>query len=204
MASGGLKRGEKILFGAVILLCVLALTSFIIMEILRSRSDKPWYENTTQYNFSEEGLRGSSLFRYRGCTSCHRAVRNGTNMGLDLDGIGSRRSFEYLVNFLKNPEATYETRTVDHGPNKAAQGVATLPEDERHALAVFLSELRAVQGSPAARLPPEGRSGFVDEMVKDLAPEDWKSGHKDVREEAEKSKQTKSGQAGAKPQNSQP
>ncbi len=194
MASGGLKRGEKILFGAVILLCVLALASFIIMEVIRAHSDKPWYENTTQYNFSEEGLRGSSLFRYRGCTSCHRAVRNGTNMGLDLDGIGSKRSLQYLTNFLKDPEATYETRTVDHGPNKAAQGVAKLPEDERHALAVFLSELRAVQGSPAARLPPEGRSGFVDEMVKDLAPENWKSGHKDVRDEASKSKPVKSEQ----------
>ncbi len=199
MASGGLKRGEKILFGAVILLCVLAVISYVVMEIFRARSEassgKQWYENTTQYNFSEEGLRGSSLFRYRGCTSCHRAVRNGTNMGLDLDGIGSKRSFQYLSNFLKDPEATYETRTVDHGPNKAAQGVARLPEDERHALAVFLSELRAVQGSPAARLPPEGRSGFVDEMVKDLAPEDWKNTHKDVRDEAEKSKPAKNGQS---------
>ncbi len=203
MASGGLKRGEKILFGAVILLCVLAVIGFVGMEIIRANMSKPMYENTTQYNFSEEGLHGSSLFRYRGCTSCHRAVRNGTNMGLDLDGIGSKRSLQYLTNFLKDPEATYETRTVDHGPNKAAQGVAKLPEDERHALAVFLSELRAVQGSPAARLPPDGRSGFVDEMVKDLAPEEWKKGHKDVREEAEKSKQPKDGQpqTGQKPVN---
>jgi cytochrome c553 len=193
MALGGLKRGEKILFGAVILLCVLAVTSFIIMEIFRARSEassgKQWYENTTQYNFSEEGLRGSSVFRYKGCTSCHRAVRNGTNMGLDLDGIGSKRSLQYLTDFLKKPEATYPTRTVDHGPNKAAAFVAELPEADRHALAVFLSELRAVQGSPAARLPPEGRSGFVDEMVKDLAPESWKSEHGDVRVEAEKTKQ---------------
>jgi cytochrome c553 len=197
MASGGLKRGEKILFGAVILLCVLAVTSFIIMEIIRTHSEassgKQWYENTTQYNFSEEGLRGSSLFRYDGCTSCHRAVRNGTNMGLDLDGIGSKRSLQYLMDFLKDPEKTYGTHTVDHGPNKAAQNVANLPEADRHALAVFLSELRAVQGSPAARLPPEGRSGFVDEMVKDLAPDSWKSSHKDVREEAEKSKPPKNG-----------
>ncbi|HEY5993243.1 MAG TPA: c-type cytochrome [Gallionellaceae bacterium] len=174
----------------------MALASFIIMEIFRARSEassgKQWYENTTQYNFSEEGLRGSSVFRYKGCTSCHRAVRNGTNMGLDLDGIGSKRSLQYLTDFLKTPETTYPTRTVDHGPNKAAAFVAELPESDRHALAVFLSELRAVQGSPAARLPPEGRSGFVDEMVKDLAPEDWKSKHKDVREEAEKAKQKKS------------
>ena len=35
-----------------------------------------------------------------------------------------------------------------------------------HSLAVFLSELKATQGSPDARLPLEGRSGFIDEMVK--------------------------------------
>jgi cytochrome c553 len=194
MASGGLKRGEKILFGAVILLCVLAVIGFVGMEIIRANMSKPMYENTTHYDFSEEGLRGSSLFRYKGCTSCHRAVRNGTNMGLDLDGIGSKRSLQYLMDFLKNPEATYGTRTVDHGPNKAAKNVAELPEADRHALAVFLSELRATQGSPAARLPPEGKSGFIDEMVKEWAPEGWKSGHKDVREEAAKSEKSKTDQ----------
>ncbi len=198
MAAGGLKRGEKILFGVIALLCVLAIASFIIMEIVRARMDHPMYANATHFDFSEEGLRGSSLFRYKGCTSCHRAVRNGTNMGLDLDGIGSRRSLEYLVNFLKDPEATYGTRTVDHGPNKGAQDVAKLPEADRHALAVFLSELRAVQGSPDARLPPEGKSGFVDEMVKEWAPSDWKSSHKDLREEANAKQKEERGGAASK------
>lgn len=198
MAFGGLKRGEKILFGAIALLCVLAIASFVMMEIIRARMDHPMYANATHFDFSEEGLRGSSLFRYDGCTSCHRAVRNGTNMGLDLDGIGSRRSLQYLVNFLKDPEATYGTRTVDHGPNKAARAVAELPEADRHALAVFLSELRAVQGSPDARLPPEGRSGFVDEMVKEWAPADWKASHKDLREEANSVKKKEQGGAASK------
>ncbi len=198
MAAGGLKRGEKILFGVIALLCVFALSSFDMLEVIRAHSDKPLYANATHFDFSEEGLRGSSLFRYKGCTSCHRAVRNGTNMGLDLDGIGSRRSLEYLIAFLKDPEATYGTRTVDHGPNKGAQGVAELPEADRHALAVFLSELRAVQGSPDARLPPQGRSGFVDEMVKEWAPEGWKSSHKDLRDEANSLKKEEQGGAASK------
>lgn len=189
MASGGLKRGEKILFGGVAALCVLALILFVGMEIVRAKMDHPMYANTTHFDFSEEGLRGSSIFRYKGCTSCHRAVRNGTNMGLDLDGIGSKRSLQYLVDFLKDPEKTYGTRTVDHGPNKAAAFASQLPEADRHALAVFLSELRAVQGSPDARLPPPEKSGFIDYMVREWAPESWKSGHKDVREEAQPGQQ---------------
>jgi Cytochrome c len=184
MAKGGLKRGEKMLFGVIALICLFALASFVMLEVMRARSDKPMYASTTHYDFSEEGLRGSTLFRYKGCTSCHRALRNGTNMGLDLDGIGSRRSLQFLVDFLRDPEATYGSKTVDHGqaPKEAAK-VALLPEAERHAIAVFLSELTATQGSVVARVPPTGRSGFIDEMVKVWAPDNWKSEHHDIREE---------------------
>ncbi len=184
MATGGIKRGEKILFGVVALICIFALASFIMMEVIRSRMDRPMYAEATHFDFSAEGLHGSQLFRYKGCTACHRAVRNGTNMGLDLDGIGSKRTLQYLVSFLKNPEATYGSRTLDHGPGKEAGKVAELPEAERHAIAVFLSELRAKRGSPDAPAPPPERSGFIDEMVKVWAPDNWKSEHHDVREGA--------------------
>ncbi|MBI3901502.1 MAG: c-type cytochrome [Nitrosomonadales bacterium] len=184
MASGGLKRGEKILFGIFALIGVFAVASFVMLEIVRARSDKPMYPNTTHYDFSAEGLRGSVLVRKAGCLSCHRALRNGTSMGLELDGIGSKRSFQYLLGFLKNPEATYSTKTVDHGAlPKGAAYVAELPEADLHALAIFLSELRADQGSAVARLPAEGRSGFIDEMVRVWAPDNWKSEYKDVRDE---------------------
>ena len=43
--------------------------------------------------------------------------------------------------------------------------------------------MKALQGSPDARLPSEARSGFIDEMVKIWAPSTWKSQYHDVREE---------------------
>jgi hypothetical protein len=110
-------------------------------------------------------------------------VRNGTNNGVNLDGIGSRRSMDYLVAFLHHPESTYETQTVEHGPGKRAAFVAELPETDLHSLAIFLSELKASQGSPDARLPVEAHDGFVDEMVKIWAPSTWKSQFHDVRDE---------------------
>ena len=199
MASGSFKRGEKILFGVVALICVFALASFVLMEIVRSRMDKPMYANLTHFDFTPEGLQGSEIFRHQGCTACHKAVRNGTNMGLDLDGIGSKRSLEYLNNFLKDPEATYASRTLDHGPApKEAAYVAELPEKNRHALAVFLSELQATQGSPDAPLPPQERSGFIDEMVKVWAPGTWKSEFKDVRKEIKPQQQEESHSAAGK------
>jgi cytochrome c553 len=197
MAKSGLKRGEKILFGVVGLIGVFAIASFIMLEVVRSRMDKPMYPSHIHYDFSEVGLRGSNTFRKAECTQCHRAIQNGTSAGVDLDGIGSKRTLQYLRDFLKNPEATYAAATIDHGPSpKGAAYVAKMPEADLEDIAVFLSELKADQGSAVARLPMEGRSGFIDEMVKVWAPDSWKSDYKDVREEVklnEKVKQNESG-----------
>jgi hypothetical protein len=183
MKTGGLRLGEKVLFGIAAAFVLFAVVSFVAMEIYRAHSGKKMYAATSHYDFSPEGLNGSQRFRDLGCTSCHRAVRNGTNNGVNLDGIGSRRSLDYLNAFMREPEATYGTQTMDHGAGKGAAYVARLPEQELHSLAVFLSELKATQGSPDARLPVEGRSGFIDEMVKIWAPSSWKSQYHDVREE---------------------
>ena len=184
MKRGGLRLGEKILFGIAALFVVVAVVSFIGMEIYRAHSGKKMYAMTSHFDFSPEGLQGSERFRDLGCTSCHRAVRNGTNNGVNLDGIGSRRTLDYLTTFLHQPEATYGSQTMEHGPSKGAGYVAGLPESDLHSIAVFLSELKATQGSPDARLPLEGRSGFIDEMVKIWAPSAWKSEYHDVREES--------------------
>jgi cytochrome c553 len=182
--KSGMKTGEKILFGIFGVFVVMAVIGFVAMEVVRARSEKPMYVTTTHFDFSPEGLRGSESFRRAGCTACHRAVRNGTNMGLDLDGIGSKRSLQYLISFLKNPQETYATATVDHGPApKEAAYVSALPEEDLHAIAVFLSELRADRGSGDARRPPPERSGFIDNMLKMWAPEGWKTEFHDVREQ---------------------
>jgi len=183
MAISNMKLGEKLLFGGFALIGIMAFASWLVLEVVRSRLDKPMYP-VLQYNFSTEGMRGSELFRTAGCTICHRAMRNGTNMGLVLDGIGSKRTLEYLNKFLVDPEASYPGTTMDHGPTKGAAFVAKLPQADLHAIAVFLSELRANPGSNASRLPPAGgESKFIDEMVRMWAPDSWKSEYKDVREE---------------------
>ena len=146
-------------------------------------SSKPMFESKTSFELSAEGKRGSALFRTEHCTSCHRAMRNGTNMGLSLDGVGSLRTKEWLFNFLTKPEETYEAATVDHGEEpKEAAYVAKLPVDELQAMATFVSELKAKQGSASAPEPPAGRSKFIDNMVKDFAPPSWKDKYKDIRD----------------------
>jgi cytochrome c553 len=180
-----LKTGEKVLVSIVGVFIVLAAIAYVVMETVRLNSEKPMFETKTSFDFSTTGARGSQLFRESRCTSCHRALRNGTNMGLSLDGVGSARTYDWLYQFLKNPEEVYPARTVDHGaaPKEAAY-VSQLPDEDLRALAKFISELKADQGSSSAPVPPEGRSEFIDDMVKVWAPKEWNEKYEDVRKKS--------------------
>jgi len=178
-----LKSGEKVLLIIFGVIFFMALAGYGALEAMRVRSDKPVFVQRTHFDFSEEGKRGSEIYRVSRCSSCHRALRSGTSMGLTLDGLGSKRSLEWIEQFLRNPEKTYGAPTIDHGdPPKEAAYVASLPPKDLHAIAVFLSELKADRGAADAEAPPEGRSQFIDDMVKAWAPDSWKDRFEDVRD----------------------
>ena len=178
-----LKTGEKVLFAIVGVFVLLAIIAYIMLETYRLSSDKPMFETKTNYDFTELGSKGSQIFRQSRCTSCHRALRNGTNMGLSLDGVGSLRTYEWLYSFIKDPENTYGAATIDHGPSpKEAAYVAKMSDDDLKAMATFISELKSEQGSASAPVPPEGRSEFIDSMVKTWAPKEWEQKYGDVRD----------------------
>jgi hypothetical protein len=180
-----LKQGEKIVFGVAIVFIILAVIAYIGLEAYRLSSKRPMYVTTTHMDLTPDGQRGSVIFRERGCTACHRAMQNGTNMGLSLDGIGSKRTQEWIGSFLRDPEATYGSATLDHGyPPKEAAYVASLPKEDLAYIAIFLSELRSDRGSSSAPEPPPGRSEFIDKMLSMFAPESWKEKYRDIREKS--------------------
>jgi len=170
-----MKTGEKVLFWIFGLFILISVAGFIMLEYIRHTQTTPLYPITNHYDFSKEGLRGSTLFREKGCTNCHRALRDGTNMGVVLDGLGSKYDVTYFYNFLKNPEATYGARTIDHGaPPKTAAYVSDLPDSDLRALARFLSQLRSDPGAADSPVPPEEKSPVVESFLKSLAPSAWK------------------------------
>lgn len=178
-----LKQGEKILFGIAAAFIIVAIIGYVLLETVRLTSDEAMFESKTSFTLSPPGHRGSELFRHSGCTACHRAMRNGTNMGLSLDGVGSVRTQEWLYEFLRFPEQTYTAVTFDHGaPPKEAAYVANMADDELYDIAVFISELKSEQGSASAPMPPEGGSAFIDSMLKTFAPKEWDEKYQDVRE----------------------
>lgn len=178
-----LKSGEKILMIVFGVFLIFAIIGYMVLETMRQRSPTPMFANTTHFDFSPIGAEGSKIYRESNCNSCHRALRNGTSMGLSLDGLGSRRSLEWIERFLRNPEETYGARTLDHGPApKEAAYISRIPEQQLHKVAVFLSELKADAGSSVARMPPPERSEAIESMLRNFAPEGWKEKYKDVRD----------------------
>ena len=178
-----LKSGEKILLIVFAVFFLLAMLAYVGLETVRVNKDGPMYEQTTFFDFSKEGAEGYTIYREARCSSCHRAVRSGTSMGLILDGIGSKRSREWLEQFLVNPEKMYGAQTVDHGlPPKEAAYVSRMSSEHIYKMSVFLSELRATAGSSVAKVPPPEHSAFIDTMVKAWAPKEWDEKYEDIRD----------------------
>ncbi len=181
--SQQLKPGEKILLIIFGVFFLLAMVAYAVLETVRLNADEPMFKQTTHFDFSEEGKKGSSIYQKARCNSCHRALRMGTSMGLILDGIGSKRSLEWIEAFLINPEATYGHETLDHGlPPKEASYAMRMSKEDRRLIAIFLSELRADAGSSVAPAPPPEHSVFIDGMVKAWAPKEWSEKYTDIRD----------------------
>jgi len=181
-----LKKGEKLLFGIFGAFIIAAVIGYAILETVRLNTDKPMYVIRTHFDLSADGKKGQQLYNTKGgCSTCHRAMQSGTNMGLSLDGIGSKYSVGWIYDFLRDPENTYRglyhRQTFDHAIDRGAGYVANMPDEDLRLIATFLSELRSDRGSSSAPLPPEGRSEFIDKMIGTWAPESWKEKFQDVR-----------------------
>lgn len=180
MIKQSFKPGEKILFTVFGAFLALAVIGYVVLEMVRSQMTEPMFASRTSFNLSAEGQRGSGLFRKNNCTACHRAMRNGTNHGIILDGVGSRRSQQWLEAFLNHPEANWATATIDHGlPPKEAAYVTRLPPQDLHDIAMFLSELKAEQGSAMAQKPPQGSEALARRLANTWAPQAWKDKHQE-------------------------
>lgn len=165
------------------MLAIITVVSFFSLESIRRHSDKPLYPILTHFEFTPEGERGYGIYQQKNCYECHHAVGSGTSMGVSLDGLGSKHDLNYFYNFLKYPEKTYGAKTLDHGaPPKAAAYVSDLSDDDLHAMAVFVSELKADQGSSSSFEPPKEASGFVDAMIQMWTPAGWKANFTDIRD----------------------
>ena len=184
MKTSGLRLGEKILFGIAAAFVLFAVMSFVAMEIYRVHSGKKMYAADLAFRlFAGRAQWVAALSRSR----LHQLSSGGAQWHQQRSQLGRHRFPAHPGLSDRLPaSAGGHLRDPNDGPWRQTRGRPMSPVCPRrilHSLAVFLSELKATQGSPDARLPSEGRSGFIDEMVKIWAPSTWKSQYHDVREE---------------------
>jgi len=149
-----LKTGEKVLFGAVGLLILVAIQNYVVMEWIRMSSDKPMYPIRTHYEFAGEGFSRLGVVSHAQLHQLPQGGRQRHEHGPGARRHGSRHDLAYISSFLHDPEANYSGHTVEPwtAPKEAAY-VARLPEDELRAIAIFLSQLKADRGAPAVAGP---------------------------------------------------
>ena len=142
-----MKLGEKIVFGFAVAVAVAAVAKGIRqMTAPEPKPPKNYYE------WSEESLRGHTLYRSLGCNSCHRTLGVGEiGVAPVLDGEGTRRTLEWLHSYFTDPGQWVPGTAHDGslGPDFRAMG-----ESERKLLAAFLFALKANSGSPSYPKPP--------------------------------------------------
>jgi cbb3-type cytochrome oxidase cytochrome c subunit len=83
---------------------------------------------------------GEAIYRREGCNACHRVFGNGATYGPSLDGVGSRRSAQWLRQYLEEPKPGVSGR-----PYRVSMpSYRMLRSVELSALVAYLQALRAV------------------------------------------------------------
>ncbi|PJA25083.1 MAG: hypothetical protein COX57_05240 [Alphaproteobacteria bacterium CG_4_10_14_0_2_um_filter_63_37] len=152
-----LKTGEKVLFGIAVFFIAGAAVLWVVLE----SKDTPM-EATTFWTFDEAGLRGQKVFQREMCKECHLALRGGSHIGLELDGIGSKMSRQELRQYLEHPMLKYGK--TGHNGDFATDFTSLKPE-EKNDLAAFLSGLKAKEDSPVSGQRPDEVSPLVKMFI---------------------------------------
>lgn len=136
-----MKKGERILIGAIGLLVALAVVRALWQRPTARDAEIPFYSTAP----SALARSASDLIREHSCRNCHslwtmRAPLQAVPAPM-LDGIGSLRSEAWLFAYLsaENPQSILPSRLK---PEYRMPSYARLPEAERRALASYLASLQ--------------------------------------------------------------
>lgn len=90
------------------------------------------------YVETEQSRQGETVYRREGCGTCHQLFGNGATYGPRLDGVGSRRSGDWLRAYLIDPQPGVGDR-----PYRVRMpAYAGLAPQQRDALVAYLQALR--------------------------------------------------------------
>ncbi len=96
-----------------------------------------------QFSYTETPLtaQGEAIYRREGCLSCHEIFGNGASYGPSLDGVGSKRTKDWIVRYLKSPWPGVSVKTY----RLRMPSYSHLPNDDLSKLAEYLLALKSTQ-----------------------------------------------------------
>lgn len=95
---------------------------------------------------SEKSRQGLQLFADNGCFSCHSVRGAGGWFGPALDGIGARRTPQFIAEQVRNPELNVSQTRKDHLERPSMMPKINLPEDDVEKIVAFLLTLPQLKG----------------------------------------------------------
>ena len=101
---------------------------------------------------------GETIFRREGCLSCHELFGNGTSYGPVLDGVGRRREFSWLRDYLRSPRPGVGDKTW----RLRMPAYDALEAGELDALVSYLGALRELGSDGRIIEPPESAANAED------------------------------------------
>jgi len=91
-----LRAGEwGVLIGSVLIFAL----AIVVGRLVLNQPPRVYYV----YQDSQETRLGESIYHREGCNACHKVFGNGYAYGPSLDGIGSRRTQDWLQRYLTAP-----------------------------------------------------------------------------------------------------
>jgi len=146
----GVKKGERIFFWVSGVIAVLAVASVVGRS---TGDDSTPHKSRDYYEWSDAAGEGYKQYKASGCNSCHRVLRMGeAGVAPVLDGEGTRRSEQWLVAYLQNPESMVPGSV--HGADKMGPDFGQLNEQQRQYFVKFLVSLKSNPGSSNYPVPP--------------------------------------------------
>jgi cbb3-type cytochrome oxidase cytochrome c subunit len=136
-----LRAGEWIVLGGSVLIAAFAALVGVLIYL------KPPPVEYADLD-SAAARAGEAVFRREGCGSCHQVFGNGATYGPPLDGVGSRRTRDWLHAYMRDPRPGISARTY----RARMPSYAGLEGKEMDALLAYLLALRS-PGAAAAGKP---------------------------------------------------
>jgi len=91
-----LRTGEWIVLIGAVLIFALAI---VVGKLVLDQPPRVYYV----YHDSDETQQGERIYHREGCNACHKVFGNGYAYGPGLDGIGSRRTEDWLQRYMMAP-----------------------------------------------------------------------------------------------------